>query len=293
SMQQAVEHKCLPAADWMNLKRTIYNTELYKTPTMLNMIESASSSKKIAHELHVLIRDNHVKCSEDPLVSFLRAIGIAKPSYPTGYLTFTSPIIRDCLLEKFYPAYDNINEIISFCDPTPANYIQTILLKALSHIKATEILDPLVIYSKGLSDAAIHSELYRILRAFFRTEAVAVHTECRVVSSSMRCGIWLKTSLSEYGLVLKTECDNSNIQNEANPQMVKYASSKHPREMVLLNFVMKEASSVTFPINIKPTGWDKYPNTTFSVLFVKVMGDVDNGLKFCYASNGSTCWCDL
>ena len=103
----------------------------------------------------------------------------------------------------------------------------------------------------------------------------------------------MKTSLAEFGLEVKTECDNSYIQKEAIPQIVKYASSREPREMVLLNFAMKEAASVTFPININPIGWDKYPNTKFAVLFVKVMGDVKSGLKFCYASNGATCWSDL
>jgi hypothetical protein len=42
---------------------------------------------------------------------------------------------------------------------------------------------------------------------------------------------------------------------------------------------MKEAASITFTININPIVWDKYPNTTFSVLFAKVMGDVESGLK--------------
>lgn len=294
SIQQAIGHKCLTTADWMNSKRSIYNTELYNTPTMLKMITRVNSSKKIAGVLHVLVRDNQVKCLEVRLVSFLRAVGIAKPSYHSNFITFTSPIIRDCLLQKFYPAYDTINEIAAFCDPTPVNYIQTILLKALSHIKAAEILDPLVAYSKGLAEAAVHAELYRILHAFFRNQSVTVLTETRVVSSSdMRCDIWMKTPLAEFGLELKTECDNSYIQKEANPQIVKYASSREPREMVLLNFVMKEAASVTFPININPIGWDKYPNTTFSVLFVKVMGDENSGLKFCYASNGDTCWSGL
>jgi len=211
---------------------------------MLKMITRVNSSKKIAGVLHVLVRDNQVKCLEDRLVSFLRAVGIAKPSYHPNFITFTSPIIRDCLLQKF--------------------------------------------------EAAVHAELYRILHAFFRNQSVTVLTETRVVSSSdMRCDIWMKTPLAEFGLELKTECDNSYIQKEANPQIVKYASSREPREMVLLNFVMKEAASVTFPININPIGWDKYPNTTFSVLFVKVMGDENSGLKFCYASNGDTCWSGL
>jgi hypothetical protein len=296
SIQQAIGKKCLTTEDWMSKKRSVYNKELFNSPTMLKMIARVKSSKKIAGVLHVLIRDNEVKCSEVRLVSFLRSVGIAKPSChgDANLITFTSPIIRDCLMEKFYPAYDDIDESAPFCDPTPVNYIQTILLKALPHIKAAEILDPLVAYSKGLAEAAVHFQLYRILHSFFRNQSVVVLTECRVVAlSDMRCDIWMKTSFAEFGLELKTECDNSYIQKEANPQIVKYVSCREPREMVLLNFVMKEAASVTFPINITPIGWDKYPNTTFSILFVKVMGDVESGLKFCYASNGDTCWKNL
>ena len=294
SIQRSVGHKRLRTADWMNSKRTIYNSELYNTPTMSKMISRVKSSKKIARVLHVLVRDNQVECSEVRLVSFLRAVGIAKPSYHANLITFTSPLIRDCLMQKFYPAYDNIDEIAPFCYPTSVNYIQTIILKALPHIKAAEILDPLVSYSKGLAEAAIHFQLYRILHAFFRNQSVIVLPESRVVSlSDSRCDIWMKTSFAEFGLELKTECNNSYIQKEANPQIVKYVSSRKPQEMFLLNFVMKEAASVTFPININPVGWDKYPNTTFSILFVKIMGDVESGLKFCYASNGDTCWKNL
>jgi hypothetical protein len=294
SIQQAVGQKCLTTADWMNSKRRIYNTELYNAPTMRKMIARVKSSRRIAGVLHALVRDYEVKCSEVRLVSFLRAVGIAKPSHHANCITFTSPIIRDCLLQEFYPVHDTINEIVAFCDPIPVNYIQTILLKALSHIKVAEILDPLVGYSKGLAEAALHAEMYRILHSFFRNQSVTVLTETRVVSSSdMRCDIWIKTSLAEFGVEIKTECDNRYIQKEANPKIVKYASSREPQEMVLMNFVMKEAASVLFPINIHPIGWDKYPNTRFSILFVKVIGDVESGLRFCYASNGDTCWSDL
>jgi hypothetical protein len=294
SIQQAIGCGCLTTAEWMSSKRSIYNSELYKSPTMAKMLGRVKASKKIAGVLYILVRDNQVNCTEVRVESFLRAVGIAKPSNEGNLLTFTCPIIRDCLLQEFYPAYDTINEIAVFCDPFPVNYLPNVLLKALSYIKAAEILDPLVTYSKGLAEAAVHAELYRILHAFFRNQSVMVLTETRVVSSSaMRCDIWMKTSFAEFGLELKTECDNNSIQKEANPKIVKYASSREPREMVLLNFVMKEAASVTFPIKINPIGWDKYPKTAFSVLFVKVFGDIDSGLRFCYASNGDTCWSDL
>ena len=293
SIQQSIGMGCLTTAEWMNSKRSIYNMELYKTPTMAKMLGRVKSSKKIARVLHLLVRDNQVNCTEVRLVSFLRALGIAKPIYQDNFITFTSPIIRDCLLQQFYPACESINNVI-FWEQIPVNFVQTVLLKALSHIKAAEILDPLVAYSKGLAEAAVHAELYRILHALFRKQLVTILTETRVVTSSdMRCDIWIKTPLAEFGLELKTECGNSYIQTEANPKIVKYASSREPREMVLVNFVMKEAASVTFPINITPTGWEKYPNTTFSVLFVKVMGDLDTGLNFCYASNGDPCWSGL
>ena len=114
---------------------------------MKNMLESVEPSKKIARVVHVLVRDNQVNCEKVRLVSFLRAVGIAKLFQHSNFITFTSPITRDCLLLEFYPMYDNINEIIALNDPTPSNFIQTfVLLKALSHIKPAEILDPLVTY---------------------------------------------------------------------------------------------------------------------------------------------------
>jgi hypothetical protein len=38
SIQQTIELKCLTTADWMNSKRSIYNTQLYNTPTMSKRI---------------------------------------------------------------------------------------------------------------------------------------------------------------------------------------------------------------------------------------------------------------
>lgn len=63
--------------------------------------------------------------------------------------------------------------------------------------------------------------------------------------------------------------------------------------MLLVNFARKEAASVMFPINIKPTGWEKIPATVFSVLFVLVLGDLESGLQFRFASNGDHEWKDL
>lgn len=80
--------------------------------------------------------------------------------------------------------------------------------------------------------------------------------------------------------------NNKQIQEAASVQLLKYASSRSPREMLLVNFVRKEAASVIFPINIKPTGWEKFSETVFSVLFVLVTGDLESGLPFRIASNG-------
>jgi hypothetical protein len=61
-------------------------------------------------------------------------------------------------------------------------------LKALSHIKVAEILDPLVVYSKGLAEAAFHAGIYGILHAIFRNPDVIILSETRVVASSdVRC----------------------------------------------------------------------------------------------------------
>jgi len=48
-----------------------------------------------------------------------------------------------------------------------------------------------------------------------------------------------------------------------------------------------------FPINIKPTGWEKFSETVFSVLFVLVLGNLESGLQFRFASNGDNGWKDL
>lgn len=262
---------------------------------MTKMVSRLQSSKKITAVLHTLVRDNQVLCPETRLASFLRAIGVAKlMSDRTDWLTFTSPIFRDCLLRQFYPPCDDIIETIDISDSTPLNYMVSVLLKALPYIKAREILDPLVTYTKGLAEAALHAELYRIIHAFFRNQDVSILTETKVVEGSdVRCDLWLRAGLAEFGLELKTERNNGYLQQEANPQILKYASSRKPREMVLLNFVKKEADSITFPINIKPQGWITYPNTKFSVLIVKVMGDVQTGLRFGYALNGDNSWSEL
>jgi hypothetical protein len=150
-------------------------------------------------------------------------------------------------------------------------------------------------YSKGLSEAAIHAEIYRILHSLFRNQHVRILTETKVVKSSdMRCDIWIKTqALTEFGIEFKTELNNKEIQEAASGQLLKYASSRSPREMILVNFVYKEAASVIFPINIKPTGWEKHSSTNFSVLFVLVLGDVESGLQFRFASNGDCGWTDV
>ena len=167
------------------------------------MLSRVKNSKTIKTLLYRMVRDNQVTCSEYRVVSYLRAIGIAKLAYQDDLIIFTSPIIRDCLLQVFYPMYDSIQEIMGLGEPLPQKYMLTVLLKALSYIKAPEILDPLVTYSKGLAEATVHAELYRILHALFRNQSITILTETRVVSCSddrrMRCDIWMKTLFAEFG----------------------------------------------------------------------------------------------
>lgn len=291
SAQRALGRKSLDMADWMNNKRSFYYSELQKSKTMEKMLERLKSSLKIKDMLYKLVRDNELRCPDDRLVSFLRVVGVAKHSFQSDVFTFTCPIIRDSLIREFYPGTDTIGPYI--WNPAPSNYLCAILLQAIPYVKIAGILDPLVTYSKGLAEAAFHFELYRILHSMVGSQ-VTILTETRVVSNSdQRCDIWMKTNLAEFGVELKTECDNAYIQKEANPQMIKYASTREPREMVFLNIVRKEADKISFPISIKPTGWDKYPKTNFNVLFVKLIGDIQGGVRYCYALNGDHSWKDL
>lgn len=109
SIQQSMEHKCLTISVWMDAKRNLYNKELYKMPAMEKMLVQVKSSKKVKRVLHVLIRDYKVNCNDVQIVSFLRAVGIAKLTYQNNFITFTSPIIRDFLMQEGYRAEDAIN----------------------------------------------------------------------------------------------------------------------------------------------------------------------------------------
>lgn len=169
------------------------------------------------------------------------------------------------------------------------------MLEAIPFIKAPQLLDKLVTYEKGLSEPALHAEIYRILHSLLRPDQIQVLTETKVVeSSAMRCDIWMTTqTLTEFGIEFKTELNNKQMQEVASGQLLKYASSRNPREMILVNFVRKEVNSVRFPINIIPTDWEKYSATQFNVLFVLVLGDLEQGLKFRFATNGDSGWIDL
>ncbi len=104
-------------------------------------------------------------------------------------------------------------------------------------------MDKLVTYTKGLSEAAIHAELYRILHSLFRADQIQVLTETKVVeSSAMLCDIWMTTqTLTEFVIEFKTELNNKQMQDAASGQLLKYASSRTFREMIL---VRKEVNSV-------------------------------------------------
>lgn len=257
------------------------------------MMDRAKSSKnQIASFLHQLVMLYTAVCKDHRVAAFLRAVGVAKLFSEPNVLTFTSPIIRDCLLQQFYPPYGSIEQVAILPDPVPFYFMRSILLKAVSFIQAQVILDPLLSYAQGLSEAAIHAEMYRILHSMFRHQCdVTILTESRVVTSSdMRCDIWIKNSLVEFGVELKTECDTSNTQN---PQILKYASVRKPREMVFLNFVRKEADSIVFPLKFQTAGWKRNPHTCFSLIVVKVTGDKESGLRFSYALNGDSSWREL
>ena len=114
SIQQSIGKECLTTTDWMSSKRSIYNTELYKTPAMMKMLGRVKASKKIARVLHDLVRDHQVNCSEVRLVSFLRAVGIAKPTYQDNCVTFTSPIIRIVYCKSFILVVTPLVKLLPF-----------------------------------------------------------------------------------------------------------------------------------------------------------------------------------
>lgn len=278
---------------WMEKKRSFYCDEIVKTPTMQKMLSRVKSTKKITNLLFLLVREKIIVCTDNRYVSFLRSVGIAK-LLGDDTIMLACPIIRDALLQNFFPASDDILETVQIPGTLPINYALSILLKAIPYLKATQLLDPLVYYAKGLSEASIHAEIYRVLHSLFRNQPIRILTETRVVKDSdMRCDIWLKLALLEFGIEFKSEANTKEIDKATSGQILKYASSLNPREMILVNFVRKEEASVLFPIDFKPKNWEKHPDTSFSVLFVLVLGDIENGLKFRYALNGYNDWVDL
>jgi hypothetical protein len=284
----------LSAALWMNKKRYFYCKEITKTPTMKKMLDRVKTTKKITSLLLLLVRQYKARCTDNRYVSFLRAVGVARPMEFEDWIILSSPIVRDALLQEFYPACNDIEEIIFIPDSLPTNYALSVILKAIPYMKAAELLDPLVMYAKGLSEASIHAELYRILHSLFQNQPITILTETKVVKSTdMRCDLWMNFSLSEIGIEVKSELSTKEMEVAASGQLLKYASSRSPREMLLINFVRKEVESVVFPINIKPRSWESYSDTAFSVLFVLVLGDNKSGLKFRYALNSYYDWVDL
>ncbi|KAI9315777.1 hypothetical protein BDR26DRAFT_981906 [Obelidium mucronatum] len=217
---------------------------------MASMLDQVKSSKVTADTLHVLVRENQVTCHNSRLASFLRAV---VPLFATTYLSTFTHVMTQSTKSLAYQVH----------------------LRQISCLAA----------------APFHAELSRIIRALFRKQHVSVLAETRVVSSSdTRYDLWLKSSLVEFGIEIKTECDNKPIQKERNLQIAKYASCREPQEMMVVNFVRKEVDSVTFPINIQPIGWDKYPKMKFTVLFVNVIGNLESGVSFRYAINGDESW---
>lgn len=281
SVQQAFGMKILVLEDWVRLKRWNFSFELHKTTNMTKLMNLAKNSKKqVGKFLHHLVTLYTAVCKEDREASFLRAIGIAKLHVQPNVLTFTCPIIRDFLLQQLYPPSSSIEQVAIPSDPVPPFFMRSALLKAISFIDA-----PLVSYPEGLSQAAVHAEMFRILKSMFRNQSVTILSESRVLASSdMRCEIWIKNSLVEFGVEIKTECDTSIFQREDHPSV---------REMVLLNFVRSKADSIVFPINVQTAGWERYPNTSFSLIVVKVTSDKESGFRLRYAVDGDRAWREL
>lgn len=193
SVQQTVGMKSLSIVDWMSAKRDKYNNHLCQKPTMKRMLELVKSSRSVKEVLCTMVRYNRVTCSNTRLTSFLQAVGIAVPGNSSNHFLFNSPIIRDCLLQHFYPPYGNISNTIEPPDANSENYMLRVLLEAIPAIEYTTISDALVTYEKGLLEAAAHAELYRILSALFRNQPVVVRTETKVViNAEDRCDLWLK-----------------------------------------------------------------------------------------------------
>ncbi|KAJ3293780.1 hypothetical protein HDU79_011897 [Rhizoclosmatium sp. JEL0117] len=279
--------RILCVTDWMTAKQEKYLRDLRETPTMQKILQTAQASKTAKSALHRLVRDNEVHC-EERISSFFRAVGVGyRPDNHDG-IYFSSPIIRDALLQQFYPSCDNVTAFVDIPKSPPSNFLESLLIKVLPYIKAEEILDPLAVIKKGLGEAAVHAETYQILHSLLRQADVRILTETRVVKDSkMRCDLWLKNSLMARGIEFKTELTVQQVLEASNDQLIQYASSE-PQEMLIVNFVRKEAESIEFPINIKPTNWPS--NTKFSVLFVHVQGDIKSGLCFRIARNGDAGW---
>lgn len=198
----------LTTANWVSKKREVYLDELLRTPTMTKMLDWAMKprSRLLKDALQMLARDFYGVCSDSRVTKYLRAIGIAIPVEGSKWITLSSPIIRHTLLTQFFPPFDEIEELYDVPNELPRNYLRKLILASLRYFKASVLLDPLVRFKKGLSEASVHAELYRILHSLLRQAGVDVLTETRVVpSSDVQCDLWIKNSSIELGIEVKTE----------------------------------------------------------------------------------------
>jgi hypothetical protein len=284
----------LTVLDWLRTKRETHIKALCQSETMSKMINRLKNSKTVKEILLNLIRNNEVECSKFRIIAFFLAIGLAKvvpsPKRNSEKLTFTAPLIRDALIYEMYPSC-----LDQHIDPYPWSSIPTgsvlkcLILKAATHIQAKQVLDGLVQYAKGLAEAAVHAELYRILFALLRLDNVSVLTESRVAGNSnkARCDLWIKANLVEYGIEIKTECNQDYIEKSGYAQISKYALLRKPQEMMLVSFNMQK--KVRLPIQLKKFNLE----SNMSILFLQVSGSIDNGLELKYATEKDSTWTPL
>ena len=104
----------LSTSEWMQMKRNVLSDQLLETPTMTKILTRVKSSKRIFPLLDRLIRFYEIFCDDTRMFAFLRSVGVARPTNKKGWITFSSPIIRDALLRQFYPPYDDIVQMVEF-----------------------------------------------------------------------------------------------------------------------------------------------------------------------------------
>ena len=122
SLLLALDRSCkLSTSEWMQMKRNVLSDQLLETPTMTKILTRVKSSMHIFLLLDRLVRFYEIFCDDTRMFAFLRSIGVARPTNKKGWITFSSPIIRDALLRQFYPPYDDIVQMVEIPVDFPRN----------------------------------------------------------------------------------------------------------------------------------------------------------------------------